>query len=110
MGVMWLLVAAGVVVIVGVVAAVVFRRPEGGDLSSVKRYHSALGTMEQVTERTGSAPVGTAGNAGRAAAPPFDDEGVGPAPGRRAEGDRTSYPGLGRRYPPASAAGRRRPP
>ena len=57
MGVMWLLVAAGVVVIVAVVAVVVVRRPEGGDLSSVDRYHSALGTMEQVTERTGSAPV-----------------------------------------------------
>jgi hypothetical protein len=103
MGVMWALVAAGVVVIVVVVAIVAFRRPEGGDLSSVDRYHSALGTMEQVTERTGSAPVRMVG-ASRAEAP-VDNEGVGPAGGTRSRGGPSPDPGLGRRYPPAPARG-----
>ncbi len=95
MGVMWVLVAAGVVVIVALVAVVVVRRPEGGDLSSVDRYHSALGTMEQVTGRTGSAPVRVVGASGG----PQAEEGVGPAGG--SDGGRPPDAGLGRRYPPA---------
>ncbi len=104
MGVMWLLVAAVVVVIVAVVAAVVLRRPEGGDLSSVERYHSALGTMEQVAERSGSAPVRIVGASGGAAAH-LDDTGVGSASGARSEADPSPDPQAGRRYPPASTRG-----
>lgn len=98
MGVMWLLVAAGVVVIVALVAVVVFRRPEGGDLSSVDRYHSALGTMEQVTGRTGSAPIRMVGASGA----PVAEEGVGPT---GPEGGPPLDAGLGRRYPPARGRG-----
>ena len=50
---MWIaLIAAGAVVVVALVV-VVLRRPRSGDLSSVERYHSALGTIEQLAERTG---------------------------------------------------------
>ena len=101
MGVMWLLVAVGVVVIVALVAVVVLRRPEGGDLSSVDRYHSALGTMEQVTERTGSAPIRMVGPSGASLA----DEGVGPAGRAGSEADQPPGAGLGRRYPPARGRG-----
>ncbi|MGH9080482.1 MAG: hypothetical protein ACRDYE_10495, partial [Acidimicrobiales bacterium] len=49
----------GVVALVAVVVAVasVLRRPRSEDLSSVRHYHSALGTLEHLSERTVEAPI-----------------------------------------------------
>jgi hypothetical protein len=62
---MWVVLVAVVAVVAGVVVAAVFRRPEGNDLSSVKKYHSALGTIEQLSDRIGQAPIGVVGPSGR---------------------------------------------
>jgi hypothetical protein len=71
MVVMWIvLVGAVVVVVAGVVVA--RRRPRTTDLTSVRRYHSALGTIEAVSERTGSA--GTAGTGAPAPVGPAGPE------------------------------------
>ncbi len=66
------------VVVVAVVASLVFLRlrPRGGDLDSVRSYHSALGTLEHLSERNERPPVKVIGApAGRHGAP------VGPAAG-----------------------------
>ncbi len=51
-------------VVVAVVAVVVFLRlrPRGGDLDSVRSYHSALGTLEHLSERTGGSTVRVVGS------------------------------------------------
>jgi hypothetical protein len=69
MVVMWIVLVGGVVVVAVVAAAVARRRPRSTDLSSVRRYHSALGTIEAVSERTGSAGPGAADGAGRTVVP-----------------------------------------
>jgi hypothetical protein len=64
MDAMW---AALVVValIVTVVAAVsVLRRPRGSDVNSVRQYHSALGTIEQMSARSGQSSVSVVGPPG----------------------------------------------
>jgi hypothetical protein len=54
-----------VVLIVTVVAAAsVLRRPRGSDLHSVRQYHSALGTIEQMSARSGQSSVRVVGPAG----------------------------------------------
>ena len=47
------------VVVVAVLAALMFLRlrPRGGDLESVRSYHSALGTLEHLSERIGPPTV-----------------------------------------------------
>jgi hypothetical protein len=51
---MWIALALVALIVVGAVIVVVFRRPEGDDIHSVRSYHSALGTLEHLSERTGS--------------------------------------------------------
>jgi hypothetical protein len=55
------------VVVVAALAALVFvrLRPRGGDLDSVRSYHSALGTLEHLADRTGPSPVRVIGDAER---------------------------------------------
>ncbi len=70
---MWVLLIAAVLVVAVAAVVVVLRRPRGSDLSSVRRYHSALGTIEHLADRTGPAtgrvvnPPG--GGAGRSVPP-----------------------------------------
>ena len=49
---MWIVLVGAVLVAVVAFAAVVARRPRGDDLSSVRSYHSALGTLEHLSDRT----------------------------------------------------------
>jgi hypothetical protein len=61
MVVMWVALVGVVLVVVVAVMVVVVRRPRGNDLSSVRKYHSALGTIEHLSERIGQAPVKVVG-------------------------------------------------
>ena len=54
---MWIVVAAVALVAVVVAVATVVRRPMGDDLTSVRSYHSALGTLEHLADRSGPPPV-----------------------------------------------------
>src|ERR1700736_4314871 len=49
---MWIVVVAVVVIAVVAFVATFIRRPRGDDLNSVRSYHSALGTLEHLSERT----------------------------------------------------------
>jgi hypothetical protein len=60
---MWIIVAAVAAIVVVAATVVLFRRPSGSDLSSVKRYHSALGTMEHLSDGQGQ-------TVGKVTAPP----------------------------------------
>lgn len=51
MGVMWYVLGGVALVAVVVAAASVLRRPSAEDLSSVRHYHSALGTLEHLAEQ-----------------------------------------------------------
>jgi hypothetical protein len=51
---MWIALAVVALIVVGAVIVVLFRRPEGDDIDSVRSYHTALGTLEHLSERTGS--------------------------------------------------------
>ena len=64
---MWIVLAAVAVVAVAAGIVLVFRRPEGNDLDSVRSYHSALGTLEQLSERPSRSTVSVAGPEDRAA-------------------------------------------
>lgn len=57
------------IVAVAVVAALVFLglRPRGGDLDSVRSYHSALGTLEQLADRSSGSHVNVVQPAGEQA-------------------------------------------
>jgi len=69
------------VVVVAVLAALMFLRlrPRGGDLESVRSYHSALGTLEHLSDRTGQSPV-------RVVSPPGRPAGAGVGQPREAAG------------------------
>jgi hypothetical protein len=54
---MWIALAALALIAVAVAIVVMFRRPSGDDLDSVRSYHSALGTLEHLSERTGTSTV-----------------------------------------------------
>jgi len=111
---MWVILVVAVVVVVGVVVVAVQRRPKGSDLSSVRKYHSALGTIEHLSDRIGKAPVRVVGGG----EPVGGDADAGITAGRRSGGiDRTAgevgwsdtepgwtdaTPGANRRYPPVS--------
>ncbi len=49
---MWIALAVVALLIVAGVTVVLFRRPEGDDIDSVRSYHTALGTLEHLSERT----------------------------------------------------------
>jgi hypothetical protein len=61
MVVMWVVLLVVVVVVGGIAAAAVLRRPRGGDLTSVEKYHSALGTIEDISNRTAPSSVRVVG-------------------------------------------------
>ncbi len=52
MGGMWYVLGVAALVAVIVAAVSVLRRPSAEDLSSVRHYHSALGTLEHLSERS----------------------------------------------------------
>jgi RodZ C-terminal domain len=62
---MWIVFVGAVLVAVVAFATVVLRRPRGDDLSSVRNYHSALGTLEHLSERTIRSSDGGTGPADR---------------------------------------------
>ena len=64
---MWIILIAAVLIVVAALAVVVLRRPRGSDLTSVRKYHSALGTIEHLAERTSPA-------VGRVVTPPGGPE------------------------------------
>jgi cytoskeletal protein RodZ len=53
---MWVVLVAVVAVVAVAVVGALVRRPRGTDLSSVRKYHSALGTIEHLSEGIGPAP------------------------------------------------------
>ncbi len=89
---MWFVLGALALIAVVVAAVSVLRRPSADDLSSVRHYHSALGTLEHLSERTGPSPAEAAGP---------EDQPVGPEPPPR------SYrrPDAGGSWPAGPAVG-----
>jgi hypothetical protein len=67
---MWIVLAAVAVIAVAVGIVLVFRRPEGNDIDSVRSYHSALGTLEHLSEHPPRSTVNVVGPEDRAAAEP----------------------------------------
>ncbi len=53
---MWIVLAGVAVIAVVVIVVTVFRRPKGDDLGSVRSYHSALGTLEHLSDSGGPPP------------------------------------------------------
>jgi hypothetical protein len=58
---MWIALAALALIAVAVAIVVLFRRPAGDDIDSVRSYHSALGTLEHLADRTGTSTVTVVG-------------------------------------------------
>ena len=58
---MWIVLAALALIAVAVAIVVLFRRPSGDDIDSVRSYHSALGTLEHLADRAGSSTVHVVG-------------------------------------------------
>jgi len=54
---MWLVVLLVAALAVGALVVAMLRRPSSEDLHSVRRYHSALGTIEHLSERVGTQGV-----------------------------------------------------
>ena len=54
---MWVVLVAVMLIVVGFVLAALFRRPSGDDLHSVRSYHNAIGTLEHLSDRIGTATV-----------------------------------------------------
>ncbi len=116
---MWVVLVAGVVVVVvvGLVAVAVQRRPKGSDLSSVRKYHSALGTIEQLSDRISQSPVRVVGGDGSAGGDAGAEitagrnrgaiDGIGGEVGwsDAGPGKTEIVPGANRRYPPVSGDG-----
>jgi hypothetical protein len=103
MGGMWYVLGAVAVVAVVVAAVSVLRRPNAEDLSSVRHYHSALGTLEHLSERTvrttGEVPAAAPGSgeppsAGSEPEPRFyrRPDAVGPARYPGSEGEYVDAP------------------
>jgi hypothetical protein len=67
---MVLVLIAVVVVAAGAVVVFLRLRPRGGDLDSVRSYHSALGTLEHLSDRPGPTGVNVVGPADRPVAEP----------------------------------------
>jgi hypothetical protein len=58
---MWIVLGAAALIVVLVVVVVAFRRPRTDDLHSVRSYHSALGTLENMSDRPGPPASGPTG-------------------------------------------------
>src|ERR1700686_521134 len=100
---MWIVLAAVAVIAVAAGIVLVFRRPEGNDIDSVRSYHSALGTLEHLSDRSPRSTVNVVGPAARAAAEPGVPRSyrrpVGGPPGT------TPGPGSDRSVPPVPVRG-----
>ncbi len=101
---MWIALAAVALIAVAVAIVVLFRRPSGDDLESVRSYHSALGTLEHLADRTGTSAV-VVGPDDRAESGPG---GVVPRTYRRSSAVMPGPPagvGTGRSVPPVPVRG-----
>ncbi len=102
---MWIVLAALALIAVAVAIVVLFRRPSGDDIDSVRSYHSALGTLEHLADRNGTSTVTVVGRDQAPAA----DAGVGvPRSYRRSGGVASGPPagvGTGRSVPPVPVRG-----
>jgi hypothetical protein len=102
---MWIVLAAVAVIAVAAGIVLVFRRPEGNDIDSVRSYHSALGTLEHLSDRSPRSTVNVVGSDDRAAVEPgvprsYRRSGaVAPAPTPGPD------PGSGRSVPPIPVRG-----
>jgi hypothetical protein len=67
---MWIALAVVALIAVALVIVTVFRRPSGDDLNSVRSYHSALGTLEHLSDRPGTSTVTVVERDDRAGAEP----------------------------------------
>lgn len=107
MVVMWLVVIAVVLVAVGVLAAGLLRRPSSDDLHSVRSYHSALGTLEHLSDRVDPSAVAPLGQTDASAearvtsAPDGDRQS-----GRGGTGRGGAGPATSRSVPPVPVRGR----
>lgn len=100
---MWIVLAAVAVIAVAAGIVLVFRRPEGNDLDSVRSYHSALGTLEHLSDHTPRSTVNAVGSGDR----PVPEPGV-PRSYRRSVGGApapTPGPGSDRSVPPVPVRG-----
>ena len=106
---MWIALAAVALIIVAAVIVVLFRRPEGDDIDSVRSYHTALGTLEHLSERTAHSPVPAAGREDRAAAEPGVPRSYRRSPGSAGKTGGTTGEalgvGTGRTVPPVPVRG-----
>jgi len=107
---MWIVLAALALVAVAVAIVVMFRRPAGDDIDSVRSYHSALGTLEHLSDRGGPSTVTVPGHdQSLGDAEVMGDAEVGVArtyrrPGRVPAGPRAGV-GTGRSVPPVPVRG-----
>lgn len=101
---MWIVLAALALIAVAVAIVVLFRRPSGDDIDSVRSYHSALGTLEHLADRAGSSTVHVVGQE-----PTGAEAGIAVPRTSRRSGQLPSGPragvGTGRSVPPVPVRG-----
>jgi hypothetical protein len=93
---MWIVLAVVAVIAVAVIVVMVFLRPKGDDLGSVRSYHSALGTLEHLSDREGP-PADTLGRSVRSRPPS--------RPGLPLRSDLRGFPPGGDAVPPVPVRG-----
>jgi hypothetical protein len=97
---MWIALAALALIAVAVAIVVLFRRPAGDDIDSVRSYHSALGTLEHLADRTGTSTVTVMGQD-----QPAGEARVGVARTYRRPDRPSAGVGTGRSVPPVPVRG-----
>jgi len=97
---MWIALAALALIAVAVAIVVLFRRPAGDDIDSVRSYHSALGTLEHLADRPGTSTVTVVGQD-----QPAGEARVGVARTYRRPDRPSAGVGTGRSVPPVPVRG-----